>query len=248
MHKPEIQIGNFGYSMKKLLLVASLMVLSAASYGKQPSQSNAKAPSPGPTSSTQSYSNATYGFTFVYPNSMQLVTPNYANLKDAVVQVQIPRAAYPRTNFDDAAISVSAQHAKSLNDCLALSPPEGSDGFKTKTTINGVDFYMTKSNGAGAGNFYDSKVYRTFTSTADTCIEISETIHTSNIGNYTPGTVTEVSQSDVQARLDPIVQSFKFSSDNIGKRLIGDYFLSCAAANARGSKTVWIEVIFPSLT
>jgi len=141
---------------------------------------------------------------------MRLVTPTYGNLKDEVVQVQIPKSAYPGTNFDDAAISVSAQHAKALNDCLALSPPEGSDGFKTKTTINGVDFYMTNSSGAGAGNFYDSKVYRTFRSRADTCIEISETIHTSNIDNYTPGSVTEVKQSDAQAKLDPIVQSFKF--------------------------------------
>ena len=141
---------------------------------------------------------------------MQVVTPTYGNLKDEVVQVQIPKKAYTGTNFDDAAISVSTQSAKSLNDCLSLTPPEGSDGFKTKITINGVSFYMTNSNGAGAGNFYESKVYRTAKSAGGTCIEISETIHTSNIGNYTPGTVTEVNQSDVQAKLDPIVQSFKF--------------------------------------
>jgi len=141
---------------------------------------------------------------------MQVVTPTYGYLKDEVVQVQIPKSAYPGTNFDDAAISVSAQSAKSLNDCLALTPPEGSDGFKTKATINGVDFYMTNSNGAGAGNFYESKVYRTVKSPGGICIEISETIHTSNISNYPPGTVTEINQSDVQAKLDPIVQSFKF--------------------------------------
>ena len=69
---------------------------------------------------------------------------------------------------------------------------------------------MTNSSGAGAGNFYESKVYRTIKNTGGICIEISETIHTSNIGNYTPGTVTQVKQSDVQATLDPIVQSFKF--------------------------------------
>jgi hypothetical protein len=210
MHTSEIETGNHGYSMKKLFLLTSLMVLTAASSGRKPNQSNRQTSRPAPTSGTQTYSNATYGFTFVYPASMQLVTPTYGNLKDEVAQVQIPKSAYPGTNFDDAAISVSAQSAKSLNDCLALSPPEGSDGFKTKTTINGVDFYMTDSSGAGAGNFYDSKVYRTLKSTGGTCIEISETIHTSNIDNYTPGSVTEVKQSDVQARLDPIVQSFKF--------------------------------------
>ncbi|HEV2314189.1 MAG TPA: PsbP-related protein [Candidatus Acidoferrales bacterium] len=196
--------------MKKLSLLTSLMVLLAASSGRKPNQSNNQKPGPAPTPSTQTYSNAKYGFTFEYPTSMQFVTPTYGNLEDQVVQVEIPKSAYPGTNFGDAAISVSVQHAKALDDCLALSPPEGSDGFKTKTTINGVNFYMTNSNGAGAGNFYDSKVYRTLKSTGGVCIEISETIHTSNIDNYTPGTVTQVSQSDVQAKLDPVVQSFKF--------------------------------------
>lgn len=194
--------------MKKLLLVTSLMLVNVAWCDKQPNQSH-KPPSPA-ASNTKTYSNATYGFTFDYPASMQLVTPTYGNLKDEVVQVQIPKSAYRGTNFDDAGIGVSAQSAKSLNDCLALTPPEESDGFRTKTTINGVDFYMTNSNSAGAGNFYESKVYRTIKNTGGTCIEISETIYTSNIDNYTPGTVTEVSQSDVQTKLDPIVQSFKF--------------------------------------
>ena len=209
MHTPEIEIRNHGYGMKKLFLLISLTALIAAASGRKPNQSNNQKPGPAPTPSTKTYSNAKYGFSFEYPTSMQFVTPNYANLEDTVVQVQIPRGAYGGTNFGDAAISVSAQHAKALDDCLALSPPEGSDGFKTKTTINGVNFYMTNSSGAGAGNFYDSKVYRTFKSTGGACIEISETIHTLNIDNYTPGTVTQVSQSDVQAKLDPIVQSFK---------------------------------------
>lgn len=194
--------------MKKLLLVTSLMLLNVAWCDKQPNQSH-KPPGPA-TSNTQTYSSATYGFTFDYSTSMELVTPTYGNLKDEVVQVQIPTKAYAGTNFDDAAISVSVQSAKSLNDCLALTPPEGSDGFKTKATINGVDFYMTNSNDAGAGNFYEFKVYRTVKNPGRTCIEISETIHTSNIGNYTPGAVAQVNQSDVQAKLDPIVQSFKF--------------------------------------
>ena len=210
MHEAQarVQSASRGCRVKKLLLVTSLMLLNVVWCDKQPHQSY-KPPSPA-ASNTRTYSNATYGFTFDYPTSMELVTPTYGNLKDEVVQVQIPKEAYTGTNFDDAAISVSAQSAKSLDDCLALTPPEGSDGFKTKAIIHGVDFYVTKSSDAGAGNFYESKVYRTVKSKGGTCIEISETIHTSNIDNYTPGTVTEVNQSDVQAKLDPIVQSFKF--------------------------------------
>ncbi len=164
-----------------------------------------------PTPTTQTYSNATYGFNIEYPLYMKFVTPNYANLQDKIVAIQIPREEYPKTNFGDAAISVSAQAASSLADCLKLAPPEGSDGFKTKVVINGVDFYMTKSSGVGAGNLYESNVYRTVKAPNGACIEIAATIHTSNIGNYPAGTVTEVNKPQITAKLDTVVNSFKFN-------------------------------------
>jgi hypothetical protein len=202
--------------MKKLLLIVSLIALTAASCNKPASNDqthNTPPPPPPPaTPTTQSYSNATYGFSFVYPTYMTFVTPTYASLQDKVTQVQIGKDQYPGTNFGDAAVSVSAQFAKDLAACLKLTPPENGDGFKTKASINGVDFYMTKSGGAGAGNLYESNVYRTVKSQNGACIEITETIHTSNIGNYPAGTVTEVNKADVQAKLDSVLQSFKFSS------------------------------------
>src|SRR6185369_8624220 len=141
---------------------------------------------------TQTYTNATYGLQFQYPLYMNFVTPTYANLTDKVVQAQIPQTQYPGTNFGDAAFAVSASAAKNLADCLKQSPPENGDGFKTKVSINGTDFYMTKSSGVGAGNLYESKIYRTVKSTGGACIELNETIHTSQIANYPAGTVTAV--------------------------------------------------------
>ena len=169
---------------------------------KQPAKPSA---TPAPT---QTYKNLTYGFEFQYPASMGFTTPIYAQLEDKVVQLTIPQADYPKTNFGDAAISVSASYAKTLAACLALNPPEGGDGFKTATKFNGLSFFTTKGGGAGAGNDYATRTYRTYTK-QQTCIEINETIHTSNIGNYTPGTVTSVNTQTVQDRLDVVLKTFK---------------------------------------
>ena len=197
--------------MKKIVvLLAALTLVAAACNKNNNNQQSYGYQTPTPT--TQTYSNATYGFSFTYPVGLNFVTPTYANLQDKVVQVQIPQNQYPNTNFGDAAFAVSASSAKDLADCLKKSQtPENGDGFKTKTTINGVDFYMTSSSGAGAGNLYESKVYRTVKSTGGACIELDETIHTSNIGNFPAGTVTEVDKADVQSKLDSILNSFQFN-------------------------------------
>ena len=193
---------------KHLVLLAAIALLAAACNSK--SNVGQVPPPPPAAPTTQTFSNATYGFSFTYPIALQTTTPAYSLLEDKIVQLQIPQSAYPNTNFGDAAFSVSAQYAAGLGDCLKLNAPENSDGFKTKVTINDVDFYMTNSNGAGAGNLYQSKVYRTVKSTGGACIELMETIHTSNIGNYPPNTVTEVNTAPIQEQLDSILNSFKF--------------------------------------
>lgn len=158
------------------------------------------------------YKNVQYNFQFNYPQEFNFTTPNYANLADKIVQLELPQSAYPKTNFGDANFYASAVYAKSSEECLKLNLPEGSTGFSDtdKVTINKVGFYETSGNGAGAGNFYESKIYRTYHN--DFCFEIGETIHTSNIENYTPGTVTEVDKNPIWQKLDGILQSFAFGA------------------------------------
>lgn len=202
--------------MKKLSLSLLLLSLMAAgcnyqSAVNQNSNSNQNAnTNTAPTEQLQTYNNSTYGVTFQYPQTMNFVTPTYALLQDKITELQIPQSAYPKTNFGDAAFSVSAAYAKDLATCLTMNPPENASGFKNQTQINGQTFYLAQSMGAAAGNRYDSTVYRTL-SGKQTCIEVSETIHTSNIGNYPAGTVTEVNQGDVQSRLDAVLQTFKIN-------------------------------------
>lgn len=196
--------------MKKLFLVVALALVAAGCNNQNNQTLNPQSPPAQQTPQTSTYKNATYGFEFQYPADVGFVTPTYALLQDKIVQLNIAGTEYPKTNFVDAGFAVSAQYAKSLADCLALNAPENGDGFKTTTVINGVTFYSTKGSGAGAGNRYDSVIYRALRSN-QTCAEINETIHTGNIGNYPAGTVTEVDANKVQARLDSILNTFKFN-------------------------------------
>ncbi|MBU6447718.1 hypothetical protein KGQ24_02680 [Patescibacteria group bacterium] len=195
--------------MKKIFL-AALIGLAAASCNQAQNQNTAQ--NTGQTQQQlQTYKNGTYNFEFQYPADLTFVTPIYASLEDKIVQVQIPQSAYPKTNFGDAAFSVSAQYAANLQDCLKLNAPENADKFSTKVTINGIDFYMSQGTGAGAGNYYESRVYRALSS-GHMCVELNETLHTSNIYNYPPNTVTEVDKNAVWARLNQILNTFKFTA------------------------------------
>lgn len=161
------------------------------------------------TDNLQNYKNSAYNFQFDYPATFALTDPNYGNLENKIVQVQLLSGAYPKTNFDDAAFTVSRKTAKSLSECLTMNEPEGGTGFKNGTTVNGIKFYTTTGNGAGAGNYYETKIYRTFASSE--CFEIVETIHTSNIGNFDPGTVTEINKTPIWTELDNILSTFNFT-------------------------------------
>lgn len=153
------------------------------------------------------YKNQTYGFEFSYPKDYEFVTPTYTSLEDKIVQIQTPRDLYPNTNFSDAGVAVSAEFAKDLNECLGKN--QGGKIFSQNMNINGEVFYFATSSDAGAGNFYESNTYRSLLG-GQLCFEISETIHTTNIGNYPPGTVKEVNKGDVINSLRNILSSFKF--------------------------------------
>jgi hypothetical protein len=206
--------------IKNLVTVFAFALIAAGCNSKSVSSVQPAQPTPAPvvTQTTaapqlQTYTNSTYGFTFQYPLNVAFQTPRYANLNDKIAELGIARADYPNTNFGDAAFSVSASYEKTEAACLAATPPEGGDGFKTQVSVNGTNFYTTKGSGVGAGNIYQTTTYRTFLtlSGSATCLELNETIHTSNIENYPTGTVTAVDTAAVQARLDAILNTFKIS-------------------------------------
>ncbi len=205
-------------TFKSIALGAGLLLFAAACNQQPPAvQTNPQVPQnppaqnpTNPEMTNQTYTNSSYNFSFDYGNDFTFVTPAYGSLKNQIVQVQMSNANYPKTNFDDADFTVSQDYAANQAACLKFQANSGSaSGFNNQQTINGVNFYSEKGGDAAAGNLYNSMIYRTYRGTD--CIELDETIHTGNIGNYPTGTVTEINQAPIQAELDSILNSFKFT-------------------------------------
>jgi len=194
--------------MKKLLLIAAGIALIAASCNKSAPGDNTNQNPPENTEQNSTYSYAPYGFEFNYGADWQFTSPAYANLEEKIVQVQLPQSTYPGTNFGDAAFTVSAGTAATLDECLQLNSADTA-GFNTVQEINGTTYTKAETSEAAAGNLYESRIFRTLR--GNTCIEVLQTIHTGNIGNYEPGTVTQVNKDTVWEELNKVLATFKFN-------------------------------------
>ena len=72
-------------------------------------------------------------------------------------------------------------------------------------TEGGIEYSLATSSGAGAGNFYEETVYALATSSP--CTAVRYFIHSTNIGNYDPGTVREFDRAALLSAFDKIRQS-----------------------------------------
>jgi hypothetical protein len=171
----------------------------------------APAPMPPPPAApqTSTYRYEPYGFEFQYSSDLNFTQPTYANLDEKIVELKLPASAYPGTNFADAAFSVSAQSMASENMCRTNENFANIAAFVRVADINGAVVYRAEASDAAAGNRYESRVFRTYRDSR--CFELLETIHTGNIGNYPEGSVKEVDRSPIWAKLDMMLNSFKFT-------------------------------------
>lgn len=190
--------------MRNVLLGATLLLIAAGCNANQ--QKNNTPPA---QTAIQTYRNSGWNFEFQYPKSLGFVDATYGSLQNQIVQIQIGQDQYPKTNFGDADFTVSLMPTNSQTTCLKTTVPENSNAFKDSQVINGVTFYKTTAQGVGLGNVYDSHAYRTWANKI--CYELTETVHTSRIENYQPGTVSAVDKNAIWARLDSILNSFKLT-------------------------------------
>lgn len=119
----------------------------------------------------------------------------------------LPNSMYTGTNLAEAGVYVGATTTPdAITACSAGGALPGETAVGTET-INGADFYVFTASDAGAGNFYDSKIYRRLEN--GWCVEAVELLHSGNIGNYPEGTVTEFDKSYFQSILDRIVHTYE---------------------------------------
>jgi membrane-bound inhibitor of C-type lysozyme len=124
-----------------------------------------------------------------------------------LAHVDIPRSYMPMTNFSEAKFTVGVSSDPSaVASCLTPQNGEVSAGTQS---IGGTTFTKITLGDAGAGNFYDTTSYRAVKN--NQCYAVEYTIHSSNIGNYSPDQgIKEFDKTQIQGILDTIAQSFKF--------------------------------------
>jgi hypothetical protein len=124
--------------------------------------------------------------------------------------VNLPQSFEPSTNFGSAKLTVgTSADPSAVATCLTYDPTGGPATAITTSTINGTTYHVFRASDAGAGNLYETTSYRTVRD--GQCYVVEYTIHTSNIGNYSPDQgITAYDKSKVVAILSSVIQSFKF--------------------------------------
>ncbi|HUC01737.1 MAG TPA: hypothetical protein VMA75_02430 [Candidatus Paceibacterota bacterium] len=122
----------------------------------------------------------------------------------------VPDAFEPQTNFIDATLTVGASaNNTAIAQCMAPDAGDGSAMTTSSATMNGINFTVVRSSGAGAGNLYDTTSYRTLH--AGECYAVEYTVHSGQIANYPSSyNLQQFDGQKVDALMDAIVGTFKF--------------------------------------
>lgn len=169
------------------------------------------------------YENPEFGFKLWYPEGSAMrqegfegflrVTSGGAN----AVGIFLANSLFAGTNLDEAAVSVGASSdPAAIANCDKAADPEEKSGGAV--IINGIAFNSFNAVGVGAGNIYESKIYRTVRN--GSCYEIVEILHSGNIGNYPSGTAAEFDKPKFSGILEKIARTFVFT-ENAGSGAMG---------------------------
>lgn len=170
----------------------------------------------GEESEMQAYTNNEYKFTFEYSADFKKLSDDdnarlpwsFESSKPGarLVSVELPKEFAPQSNFSEATVSVGVTNdATEVAACII-----GDSEPAEKKVINGATFVKTSSSDAGAGNLYETVSYRIVRD--GVCMALEQTIHSTNIGNYSPEQgIKEFNKAKVQAALDEVINSFIFN-------------------------------------
>ncbi|TSD06149.1 MAG: hypothetical protein Greene07147_8 [Parcubacteria group bacterium Greene0714_7] len=117
------------------------------------------------------------------------------------VQFKIPKSYTEGNNLSHIDTGVSVEILPRVAPCTGTSFVE--EGLVSKTLKEkGTTYLMTKTAGAGAGNFYEETVY--VISGSVPCTAVRYFFHSTNIGNYSPGTVEAFDKQALLKEFDAI--------------------------------------------
>jgi membrane-bound inhibitor of C-type lysozyme len=159
------------------------------------------------------YHDGENGFTVRYPNGWKINSAYKNPATGASLQnfhdlkFVIPDSQATGTNLSSGDSGVSIEMAQTEG-CSAAAFTDQSVIAAT-TTINGIEYSLATSSDAGAGNFYEEFIYALPTSKP--CIAIHYLIHSTNIDNYEPDTVTAFNRTGLLKQFDGIRDSFRLA-------------------------------------
>ncbi|MFA6255202.1 MAG: hypothetical protein WC675_04220 [Patescibacteria group bacterium] len=159
------------------------------------------------------YDDQEFGFQLWYPEGSKIEKQSFAGYlsvtKNPLVAVLLDQNFFAGTNLGEAVVVVgSGSDTETLNKCNQADTYNDEKDLGL-AVINGVQFHKFSSTGIGAGNLYESTIYRVIKN--NSCYEIVEVLHSGNIYNYTPGTVVEFDKAKFSGILEKIAQTFEFS-------------------------------------
>jgi hypothetical protein len=162
------------------------------------------------TTNWQIYRNEEYGIEFKYPSKFVVMGPQSKRFSTGLVFLKY--LGKEGTN-GSAVIYISAETDPSkINSCLIHEgggkSSMGGSLTQTTSTPSGI-WYMDKSYDAGMSQQYDTTSF--ISVNKNRCFEFSLLIHTSNLGVYDPGTVTEFDATEVNSLFSRIFSTFKFT-------------------------------------
>lgn len=166
----------------------------------------------------KTFTDSSKTFSFMYPGEFTVTgggasytngwSNNSSQLGLILAQVVVPPSFQPSTNFGDSRFQIgTSADATAVKDCLAN--PAGSTQQPVNVTINGVKYVKTVAGDAGAGNLYETTMYRTVRNSQ--CYSVEYTIHSTQLANYPASAgITAFDHAKVQALFEGMVQSVRF--------------------------------------
>ena len=152
------------------------------------------------------FASSEFGFSLRYPPGYTLnggyVFDGFGPGHDITgVSFTIPEAMTTGTNLA-ADTRLSVETLPDAPACVATAFIPGPAENVRTLTENGTQYSVASSSEAGAGNIFDTTVYALLGTSP--CLAVRYFIHSANIGNFDPGTVTEFDRSALIAEFDAI--------------------------------------------
>lgn len=160
------------------------------------------------------YKNTDPAFSLAYPEGVTVDSQNVygslgPNKEIRGVKFTIPHAITEGTNLSQDTgliVQIMPNTRCSVSDFVDLSAVINNSSTGDSTVaVNGTIYQVVQTSDAGAGNYYEETVY------VDTgrCVAVRYFIHSTNIGNYDPGTVQEFDKEAVVSLFDSIFRTLE---------------------------------------